>query len=268
MTRKKHRRIALVGTADSWVDAPFGDETWEIWCVGGLQEAVPRADRWFEVHRISARDPEWVKSWRDLMRKAKCPIWMFYPEPDLGEVIAYPVREVSEKYGTFFMTSTFSWMAALALHEGLGAGDEMGFFGVDMEYGTEYKEQRAGLQHFKDMARAMGVSITQVTSSGIAYEPIPYPLWQDDPLFNKIWLRRTALTEQKKARENAVNGSRSRMGQIDAILREGSPDKDKRAKLERERAGLQKSLNDLDLNAAWCKGCLDELEWLENYLKP
>lgn len=268
MTKKKSQRIAFVGTANSWVEAPFGDKSWEIWCVGGLQEAVSRADRWFEVHRIASRDPEWAKNWRELLRKAKCPIWMFYPEPDLGKVIQYPVKEVAEKYGTFFMTSTFSWMCALSLYEGAGPGDEWGFFGVDMEYGTEYKEQRAGLQHFKDMARVLGVAITHVTSSGLAYEPIPYPLWQDDPLLAKIELRQKTLVGERDSRDAAVSGARARLGQIRAILKEGNPDSEKRHKLERELVGLEKSIPGLEQNAAWCKGCLDELDWLENYLKP
>lgn len=47
------KRIAIVGTAESWKDTPWNDPGLEIW---GLNDAytlgLPRVDRWFELHPI------------------------------------------------------------------------------------------------------------------------------------------------------------------------------------------------------------------------
>lgn len=198
---------------------------------------------------------------------------MFYPEADLGaKVIEYPVAGITARFGTYFMTSSFAWMMALAIDEGV---DEIGLWGVDMEYGTEFRQQRAGLRHFIDLAAFAGVTVTRLASSGIAYDPVPYPLWQDDPVLSKAAYREARLKDEMAKREAALEAGRLSLAQIGGALgearsaKDGALDWDKRTRaLARREARMQASLPQLEKDVAWCKGALDELAWLQDYLRP
>lgn len=273
------KRIALVGTAPSGVHAPFKDESWEIWGVGKRGEYVTRATRWFELHRLDGEKAGWADEWRRLMRSwsDECEIWMFYPEPDLGpKIIAMDPKPLIAKYGTFFMTSSFSWMMAQAIEEG---ANEIGLWGVDMEYGTEYRQQRVGLRHFIEVAKIKGIKVTRVVSSGIALEPVPYPFWMDDPLLAKISLRNdvlrsnrnSALRESEKFKESIVK-LRGALEEIDR-QKESKPRlakwlNERAAKIRRDIESIcdaeRLAIND----AKMLDGSLEELRWLEDYLRP
>ena len=263
------RRIALVGTAPSSIHAPFGDESWEIWGTGYRGDHVTRATRWFELHRLDGdQDPQ---GWRDLYKEwcKETELWMIWPEPELGpKVIAFPWQRLKDRFGTFFFTSSFSWMMALAIDE---APAEIGLWGVDMEYGTEYREQRAGLQHFIGIAKESGIAVTRLLSGGVTYEPIPYPFWMDDPLLQKANHRRETVAEQKRQREFIVAQSVGRLSQIAAtvaVLRETQADHPAIAKLDREAEGLRAALPKMQTDAAWSQGVIDDLDWLRDFLKP
>lgn len=274
------RRVALVGTAPSSVHAPFGDESWQIWGVGLRAKHVTRADRWFELHRLAGEPAAWAAEWRRLMREwtHECEIWMFYPEHDLGpKIVAMDASALKDKYGTFFMTSSFSWMMAQAIEEGF---EEIGLWGVDMEYGTEYRQQRVGLRHFIEVARLKGIKITRVASSGIALEPIPYPFWMDDPLLQKAALRKKAFTENRlnaksvsedmEAQALRFEGARQEL----AILAKSPPQDiveyagQRRDALERQIDAIRRGAISARDDLLKIDGALAELNWLEDYLSP
>lgn len=287
---KKPRRIALVGTAPSSVHAPFNDESWEIWGVGFRGAHVTRATRWYEIHRLDGESPEWAAEWRAHVKTHDCPIWMFYPENLGPEVIEYPVGRISKRFGTFFQTSTFSWMAAQAIDElrpldGDPVEGEIGFWGVDMEYGTEYAQQRAGLRHFVEIARFAGIKVTRLATSGIAYDPTPYPLIQDDPLLQKIAHRKGALANDKHLRERSLAATLDRLSQIQAVsdefrgLLESYEQlpptakwrlhcEDRLGKLSTEQDGLESTLPKIREYISWANGASENLEWTEGFLRP
>lgn len=210
------RRIALVGTAPSGVDAPYDDESWEIWGVSARMEYVTRATRWFEIHRLDIRDREWVAKWRAAIKiyAAETPLYMMYPEPDLSDnVRVYPVDHILARFGGFFMTSTFSWMMAMAVDElrpesGEPVEGEIGIWGVDMEHGTEYISQRAGFRHFCAVAKIMDIKVTMLLTTGLVYEPLPYPMWQEDPLINKVTMLRDKSFEHMKSLDRQMAQTR------------------------------------------------------------
>lgn len=280
------RRIALVGTAQSSAHAPFRDESWEIWGVGYRGDHVTRATRWYELHRLEggADGPEWpdlVRAWAK-----DCELWMMWPQP-LGETVhQYPHERMAARFGTFFMTSSFAWMMAQAIDElrpvgGEPVPGEIGLWGVDMEYGTEYREQRAGLRHFISLAKALGIPVRMVLSSGLAYEPVPYPFRDDDPLLAKLRYRKATLAKEKQVRQTALDGATGRLDRIAAAkdeLRRGiqsAPEKavkdwaaERIASLDREADSYAKAIPKLQFDANWCAGALDELDWFQDYLQP
>lgn len=277
------RRIALVGTANSGADAPFADPSYEIWGVSARAPYVTRATRWFELHRLEGEPRAWADNWRTDVKvfAHDCELVMFYPEFDLGpKVTAYPIARITERFGTYFMTSTFAWMIALAIDELCPQGEEWGIgeialFGIDMEYGTEYRDQRVGLRHFIDLARVMGITITRLANGGLSYEPVPYPFWQDDPLISKL-KQRTDLNEKKLANMDVgikntrimIIQNNAASAEIDLSQKEGYSVEDRRAELDKELEELSETSKATSKDIMEREGALREQFWLKDYLSP
>ena len=222
------RKIALIGTGASAKDAPYDDKTYEIWGVASRFPYVTRANRWFELHRLEGENKDFKANWRKSVNKfiGDLPLYMFYPEHGLGPgVAAYPYEHIVERFGTYFMTSSFSWMLAMAIDElrpenGEPVQGEIATYGVDMEYGTEYRQQRAGFRHFIDLARVLGIRVSRFLDSGLSFEPVPYPMWQDDPLIAKLETRKKENTEKLDEEEELLRHTRTMIAQNQMVLDE------------------------------------------------
>lgn len=214
------RHICMVGTAASRSSAPVNDSSVEIWGVSDRGK-LPRADRWFELHPIDFTfDKEGdADGWRRCLSgftKDVPELWMMWPEPDLHErVVTYPLEKIKARFGTDHMASTFSWMMAIAIDEMAPIdvdgtrhfaepGSRISIYGVDMEFGTEYEEQRRGFKAMMSIAEQLGIRVHNVLGGGLLYDPVPYPMWQIDPLICK-WDRRIRDSEVAIAKLN--NGS-------------------------------------------------------------
>lgn len=286
MNDRAPRKIALVGTAGSGKLAPYGDESYEIWGVSGRAAYVTRVNRWFELHRLDGEDPEWAKTWRETIKSWSSDIpelYMLYPEPDLGNVVQYPIDRIIHRFGTFFMTSTFSWMSALAIDElaphGSYAvpGDTIAIFGVDMEYGTEYVQQRGGFRHFIQLAKHLGINVELLATGGMSYEPIPYPMWQDDPLLSKVSARITEAANNLDNLEGSQRTTREVIASTRAAMREVEHWREVLGdeKADERLAYLGKTLdNAAETSARISKdivsndAVLQERRWLKDYLTP
>lgn len=276
------RKIALVGTAPSGRFAPFNDLTWELWGVGLRANYFTRANRWYEIHRLDGEEPGWAAEWRNLMKawSHECDIYMFYPE-DIGpKIVKFDPAPLIARFGQYFMTSSFSWMMAQAMIE--TNVEEIGIWGVDMEYGTEYRQQRVGLRHFIEVAKILGIKVTRVSSSGIAYEPIPYPFWMDDPLMSKVQLRhkkyiekRTEIAYSVERLANQMVRAEGAVEQFRSLLKSEAISTEMRQVIVDRVTSLDGIANDTrrtltierdDLKKT--EGALEELDWLEDYLQP
>lgn len=261
-------RIALVGTTDSAKLAPFKDFSWQIWGVGGRREWVVRADRWYEVHRLAGESEEWVENWREQAKLlTDTDIYMHYPEAGFGNMKPYPVEKIMQKYGTHFLTSSFAWMMAHAIDEiqEKGVAGEIGIWGIDMEAGSEYLQQREGLHHFIDLARVLGIKITRLASSGIAHEPIPYPMWQDDPLLNKLDKRQLHAREQMMNLDDSIALTKRLVAENMAVIASlDNPPKLK--KIEAETRELNKTLETMKEDLLYWDGVESEQQFFRDYI--
>lgn len=52
MKIKREKKIAILGKLETKYDAPFDDNTWEIWSMNKHkdEELIPRVDKWFDIH--------------------------------------------------------------------------------------------------------------------------------------------------------------------------------------------------------------------------
>lgn len=172
ITRKRRKKVAIVGCADSKKEAPFKDDEFEIWGVNNLYpliEAHPDRYRWFEIHDITKegdtfkrRDSpmfrgqvvnEYITQLGEWAKNINCPVYMQKTWKEVPTSMAYPLEAMLEKFGDYF-TNSISWMLALAIHEGF---EEIHVYGVDMAVDTEYHHQRPSCEYFLGLANGMGI---------------------------------------------------------------------------------------------------------------
>lgn len=196
-------------------------------------------------------------------------------------ITQYPHERMVRRFGTYFMTSTFAWMMAMAIDEmaphGKFApdGSEIGIWGVDMEYGTEYRQQRAGFHHFMALAQQLGIKVTRLVDGGLIYEPVPYPMWQDDPLLSKLALRARQNADLLARNEKSQHANMQMIAQNRALLAEfdamSKPDYDvekRRLQTEKELEGFLQASASMSKDIVYIQGAQDEQKWLEDYLQP
>lgn len=185
-------KICLMGSAPSSIAlAPFGDPEWKIYgCSPGLYASVPRVDAWFEMHRWEPPvigKPHLQKAWFSpeyvaWMAGLKCPVWMFQKVPEIPTSDAYPVDLMVTKFGNYFMTSSLSWMFAMAIDQILldrekngertPWTDKIALYGVDMSATEEWGYQRAGCHFFANLAHNLGIEVVVPPESDLL-RPMP-----------------------------------------------------------------------------------------------
>jgi hypothetical protein len=162
MFARPHKKVAIIGFADTRVDAPFTDPSWEIWGLNDLHASLPRYDRWFDIHTRDNIDED-VKLGRTPadkcglggLRTLNVPIYMQDKYADVPNSIKFPLQEIIDKFGNYF-TNSISYMTALAIFEGY---QEISIYGVDMAVGTEYVDQRPSCEYFIGLARGAGIKV-------------------------------------------------------------------------------------------------------------
>ena len=158
MERKK---VCILGTAPTLKEAPFEDDSFEMWAVSGLMgnPDCKRIDRVFELH-------PWyeVRSMLhllEMMKESDKPIYMQEVCEEVPASVRFPVEDVRKAFYLdvmgrhLYVTNTITWMTLLAILEGY---QDFAFFGVHMEHESEYAYQRSscswalGIIHGKILA--------------------------------------------------------------------------------------------------------------------
>ena len=163
------KKVAIIGFAGSKDEAPYKDESFEIWGLNDLYAFIPRWTRWFQIH-----DPEKLKGvgvrtydkndkptwdnggdqYSDLA-KLNCPVYMWQHYEDVPNSVEYPLQKMLERFGTYF-TNSISYMLAFAIDEGF---DVIHLYGVDMAMGSEYEFEKPSVEYFLGLARGMGIDV-------------------------------------------------------------------------------------------------------------
>ena len=200
------RRIALVGCAKTWRDAPWDDPGWMIWAHCSMQpllseDQIARVSCWFDLHHVTVwragkvwyRPTREAKTYVDWLGLRSAPVVMQQHYPIVPTSVTYPLREIVETFGivptewkltpeddqwwTFVrdrgeFSSTFAYMVAYALYEGV---DELAVYGVDFAGNDpEYQHQRPGAKYWIGMARGLNVPVTIAAGSWLEAQPWLY----------------------------------------------------------------------------------------------
>ena len=163
--KKTSDTVCIVGlaptTRDQALDEPAGEE---MWCLNQghatlSAEMLNRMTRWFQVHpyeEMAARQRpefghlEWLRDNKTL------PVYMEEAHPDVPMSVRYPYEAVCSDLGGVYLTSAIAFMVALAIHEKFSV---IKVYGVDMESGTEYQDQRPCMEYLFGRAIERGIKI-------------------------------------------------------------------------------------------------------------
>ncbi len=211
--------VAMVGFAVTSRDqAPWDDMDTEIW---GLNEAatqpwMKRWDRWFQLHpeenfnrTTNTNDPDhplWLRKSHDK------PIYLQDKFDYIPDSVRYPIEEIVREYGNY-LTSSFSYMIALAMLEGF---ERIELYGFEMGTLTEYHFQKAGAEYLIGMALGMGIEVyipencSLCTGKMYGYETMELPFRQI------LEARKSQLSETIPTKSNDADFAK---GEVSAVMK-------------------------------------------------
>src|SRR4030067_3406308 len=124
------KKIAIVGSAESYKLAPFGDGSYEIWAVPSIvsRPEVNKIDKIFELHDRE----QWI-NWLKELNDCGAVIMMQDHNDEVPRSDKYPIADIMQEFGDY-LTNTISYMLAYALFVG---AKQIDLYGVHMSFFTE-----------------------------------------------------------------------------------------------------------------------------------
>ena len=191
------KKVAIVGFAASSMSlAPFHDPTWSIWAMNQLYRKIPRADRWFEIHKnwdehvVEGTDHfGWLAS-------APIPVYMVERIAGIHNSVRFPIERIMGPHPDYF-TSSVAFMIALAIEEGF---KEIGLWGIDLIVGDEYFYQKPCAEFWLGVAHGKGITITLPNTTALCKQSHRYG-YQQEPeslvKMSELVKRRQALLDER-----------------------------------------------------------------------
>lgn len=205
--QKVQKKVAIIGFADSWKQAPFADPSIEIWGLNELHKYVPRWDRWFEYHDpdtlgVTVRDLSEGEQKRHLEWLSSQPVGKpIYMQPwacdgRFPAAVPLPIDALIQRFRRYF-TSTIGYMLGLAIMDGY---DWIGLYGVDLASDVEYPTQRPNTEYYIGLAEGMGKTVVIAPGSALLRSSHLYGIEKDpkESGFLKATANHRATLEQKR----------------------------------------------------------------------
>lgn len=182
------KKVAICGFASSSLgQAPFGDESFEIWGLNSLYAYLPRWNRWYEIHardhikkdlnraelkQLGLEHVAWLQSQPGPDAPYYRPIFMQDHYDDIPASVKWPRDEINKWTTAMFglgaeldyFTSTPGEMVVHAIYEGYG---EIHLYGIDLLQNEEYAYQRPGCEYWIGIARGMGIKVVVPGTSAL-----------------------------------------------------------------------------------------------------
>lgn len=181
------RRVALVGFAETWRDAPYDDPGVTIISLNEMWKYIPRWDEWMEIHDeesigLTTRvGPGQVleevrahRKWLEQAHDGKV-IWMQerFCDGRFPAARPYPIDDIQRRFGSGgnwrYLTSTVAFMIALQVAIGRDdagrvvdedvAVEWLGLYGIELIGAKEYEHQRPCVEYFLGLARGLGIEV-------------------------------------------------------------------------------------------------------------
>jgi hypothetical protein len=203
MSVTKRDKVAIVGFAPSWKEAPFDDsENTEIWCLNEMYKVATevknfRADRWFEIHDPLSKSKA-TKEHHSFLTTCSIPLYMQKHYEEFPSSIKFPKDEIIDFFndkgckGSKYFTNSISWFIALAIMEGFKT---VSIYGVDLATDSEYGWQRPSCEYWIGLAEGLGVEVIIPQSSDLLKCTQLYAFESNNK--NRVWIK-AQVTELKK----------------------------------------------------------------------
>lgn len=251
----RNSKVAIVGFAPSYPDAPFADESWDIWGLNELYGLIPMDKiaqqrlTWFDIHTVdvmkaSSRDGKRIEN----LAKLPCRVFTQREMPEIKNSIAYPLAYMTFKYfggdannelqrawalyqsgtndrdelavGKFgYWTNTITMMILLAVEEGYR---EIGIWGVDMASDTEYAPQRPSCEYAIGYARGEKVKVSVHPKADLLKARFVYGYqdleqeWQRAKMREKRQLWANNMAQAQRQEQDAHDRAQQFLGAIQA----------------------------------------------------
>ena len=205
---KPQKKVAIVGFAPSWVEAPFDNPEFEIWGENTLYRRIPRFTRWFDIHPLETftKEKKQTDNYLAELDALNVPVYLQKAHPMVKKSIAYPIEAIKKKLETDYFTNSISYMIALAIYERF---EEIHVYGVDMAQDSEYSDQRPSCEFFLGIAKGMGIKVHVPVGANLLKTMFQYGY--DD-------LKQDAFTEKEKQRITMMRKKRAEVeAQIKAL---------------------------------------------------
>lgn len=210
---EKQKKVCILGYAPHVNEAPFNDETWEMWGINSLYrqlQNIPlsRFSAWFEIHSIeflsNRADKKATEDHFKILSTLKCPLYMKDHYDLFPTSIKYPIENVLEelKCSPYF-TNTISYMIALAVVKGY---TDIAIYGVDMAVGSEYEHQRPSCEYFMGIAEGRGCNIYLPNTCDLLKTLFLYGIEdvKEDAWLAKMASMKDLVTKRKLEAQHAV----------------------------------------------------------------
>jgi hypothetical protein len=175
-------KVAILGTATGWDEAPFGDDSYEIWglntCYRRMTPAqIRRCARWFELHgdtpltRSRRPDDHWAS-----LDALGMPVYTFYDLPTVTRAVKFPIDDAIAA-GKDYFACTMCYQVALALSE---QASHIELYGISLVTAREALVERPCLEWWLGLAEGRGVSVKVRHASRYGLFQQPYRYAYDD----------------------------------------------------------------------------------------
>jgi hypothetical protein len=202
----KRKKVAIVGFAPSWKEAPWDDKDCEIWVLNEFYKVANqvkgfRADRWFEIHDIASPSKSGQEH-VDFLKSCPVPVYMWKHFEEYPNSVKFPLNEIIEYLenkgymGSRYFTNSISLMVAMAIYMEF---EEISIYGVDMATSSEYQAQRPSVEYFIALGEGMGIKFFIPPSSDILKCTQIYGFESNNR--NRAWMKaqEKALGERSKS---------------------------------------------------------------------
>ena len=142
---KPTKELILLAKGDSRKHCPFDTEVW------GLNNVFLKPEvKGKRIDKLFAFDPLEADYISAMKQVAPIISWQDYADEK------YPLDEIVKEFGTEFFTNTICYMIALAIHQSY---DKLKIYGVDMPIGSEYINEKGGIEYWLGVAQDRGIKL-------------------------------------------------------------------------------------------------------------
>jgi len=206
----KDLKVAIIGYAMGREKAPYGDAGWEIWGINEIHkfDDVTRLDLLLDIHPRTTTDR--FEYHKEFLRTTETPILMLEDYEDYPASEAFPIADITARFGTYF-TNSISYLIALAILRG---ATEIGLYGVDMASDEELAVQMPSCEYFIGIARGLGIVVDVPEESDMLQCPGLYGY--DDKLQGE-WFEtlRCAFTKSVRGLRKTIQSLAEQVGEVE-----------------------------------------------------